>query len=112
MKERSRTCLSAWPFPSSNSAHLPVAGSPESKCRGKQVGSELAAKYGSHPGSPDTSFGGLFITRLTWRSDIEPFSRRSRFLHIVLHPERYAGPGRLPGIRCLNLAGAVLILCA
>jgi hypothetical protein len=56
--------------------------------------------------------GGLLITRLTWRSDIEPFSRRSRFFQIALHPERYASPSRLSVIRWLNLAGTALILCA
>jgi hypothetical protein len=56
--------------------------------------------------------GGLFITRLTWRSDIEPFNRRSRLFQIALHPERYASPSRLSVIRWLNLAGAALILCA
>jgi Na+/glutamate symporter len=56
--------------------------------------------------------GGLFITRLTWRSDIEPFNRRSREFQIALHPDRYAGPERLFTIRVLNLTGALFILCA
>ena len=39
---------------------------------------------------------GLFVTRQTWRSDIEPFGRRSRTFQIALHPERYAAPDQLP----------------
>ena len=31
--------------------------------------------------------GGLFLTRLTWRTDVEPFRRRSRPFQIALHPE-------------------------
>ena len=56
--------------------------------------------------------GGLFLTRQTWRPDIEPFGRRSRLFQIALHPERFATPTRLRAIRILNLAGAALILCA
>ena len=56
--------------------------------------------------------GGLYVTRLTWRPDIEPFGRRSRMWQIALHPERFATPARLRTIRFLNLAGAVFIVCA
>jgi hypothetical protein len=56
--------------------------------------------------------GGLFLTRQTWRPDIEPFSRRSRPFQIAIRPERYATPDRLPVIRLLNLIGAALIVCA
>ena len=55
---------------------------------------------------------GLFLTRQAWRPDIEPFGRVSPLFQIALHPERFAAPGRLRIIRCLNLAGAALILCA
>jgi hypothetical protein len=54
----------------------------------------------------------LFVTRQTWRADIEPFNRRSRLFEIALHPERFATPDRLHAIRWLNFAGFVLILCA
>jgi hypothetical protein len=56
--------------------------------------------------------GGLFVTRQTWRPDIEPFNRRSRLFQIALRPERFATPDRLPLIRVLNLIGAALIACA
>ena len=56
--------------------------------------------------------GGLFLTRQTWRPDIEPFGRRSRLWQIALHPERFATPARLRTIRFLNLAGAAFILIA
>ncbi len=56
-----------------------------------------------------TLVSGLYFTRLTWRSDIEPFGRRSRLFQIALHPERFATPARLGLIRCLNLAGALLL---
>ena len=55
---------------------------------------------------------GLFLTRQAWRPEIEPFHRGSSVFQIALHPERFVGPGRLRIIRCLNLAGAALILCA
>jgi hypothetical protein len=53
--------------------------------------------------------GGLFVTRLTWRADVEPFGRRSRMLQIALHPENYANPDRLRAIRLLNLVGGLLL---
>ena len=56
--------------------------------------------------------GGLFITRQTWRTDIEPFGRRSRMFQIALHPERFAKPDRLTAIRLLNLIGASFVLLA
>lgn len=56
--------------------------------------------------------GGLFITRMTWRADVEPSGRRSRFLQIALHPEKFAKPDRLREIRILNLSGALLLLGA
>lgn len=56
--------------------------------------------------------GGLFITRQTWRPEIEPFGRRSRMFQIAIHPERFATPERLGSIRALNFAGAIFIVCA
>jgi len=53
--------------------------------------------------------GGLFLTRLTWRTDVEPFGRRSRPFQIALHPENFATADRLREIRLLNLAGALLL---
>jgi hypothetical protein len=54
---------------------------------------------------------GLFLTRLNWRPDLEPYGRRSPALQIALHPENYATARRLREIRLLNAAGAAL-LCA
>ena len=53
--------------------------------------------------------GGLFVTRLTWRSDIQPFGRGSRMFQIALHPDRYATPERLSTIRLLNVVGFLFI---
>jgi hypothetical protein len=55
---------------------------------------------------------GLFITRLTWRADVEPFGRRSRLFQIALHPENFAKADRLSEIRLLNLIGAVFLFGA
>jgi hypothetical protein len=55
---------------------------------------------------------GLFLTRLNWRPDVEPYGRGSPFLEILIHPERFATPGRLRTIRMLNLLGCVLIFGA
>lgn len=52
---------------------------------------------------------GLFLTRLNWRLDVEPFRRGSPILQIMIHPERFATPDRLREIRLLNLFGAVLL---
>ena len=52
---------------------------------------------------------GLFLTRLTWRLDVEPFRRGSPILQIMIHPERFATPDRLREIRLLNLFGGVLL---
>ena len=56
--------------------------------------------------------GGLFVTRLTWRADVEPFGRRSRLFQIALHPENFAGPDRLREIRFLNVVGGLLLFGA
>ena len=53
--------------------------------------------------------GGLFLTRLTWRTDVEPFGRRSRSFQIALHPENFATADRLREIRLLNFVGALLL---
>ena len=53
--------------------------------------------------------GGLFLTRLTRRPDVEPFGRRSRYFQIALHPENFATADRLREIRFLNLAGGLLL---
>ena len=52
---------------------------------------------------------GLFLTRLTWRSDVEPFRRGSPILQIMIHPERFATPDRLREIRLINLLGCMLL---
>ena len=56
--------------------------------------------------------GGLFVTRMTWRTDVEPFGRRSRLFQIALHPENFAKADRLREIRLLNLIGALLLFGA
>jgi len=56
--------------------------------------------------------GGLFVTRLTWRSDIEPFGWRSRLFQIALHPENFARAERLREIRLLNMVGGLCLLGA
>jgi hypothetical protein len=56
--------------------------------------------------------GGLFVTRMTWRTDVEPFGRRSRLFQIALHPENFAKVDRLREIRLLNLIGALLLFGA
>jgi hypothetical protein len=55
---------------------------------------------------------GLFLTRLTWRPDVEPFGRGSPTLRILFHPERFARPERLRAIRLLNALGCMLLLGA
>lgn len=52
---------------------------------------------------------GLFLTRLTWRPDVEPFHRGSPIVKIMIHPERFATKERLGQIRLLNLLGSVLL---
>jgi hypothetical protein len=52
---------------------------------------------------------GLFLTRMTWRLDVEPFRRGSPILQIMLHPERFATADRLRAIRLLNLFGCLLL---
>ena len=56
--------------------------------------------------------GGLFLTRLTWRDDIEPFGRRSRIFQIALHPGDFAKADRLREIRLLNVIGGLCLLGA
>jgi len=56
--------------------------------------------------------GGLIVTRLTWRTDVEPFGRRSRLFQIALHPESFAREDRLREIRLLNVVGGLFLLGA
>ena len=51
--------------------------------------------------------GGMLWTRLHWRADVPPYSRRTRFLDVTLHPERYAKGQAVPVIRTLNGAGGL-----
>ena len=55
---------------------------------------------------------GLLVTRLTWRTDIEPFSRRSHPFQIALHPENFARADRLNQIRFFNIVGGLCLLGA
>lgn len=56
---------------------------------------------------------GRYITRLTWRPDVEPYEAGglslARSIRIAVHPERFARPDRLRTIRTLNLVGAALL---
>jgi hypothetical protein len=56
--------------------------------------------------------GGLFLTRSTWRDDIEPYGRRNFLFHIALHPGQFAKPDHLNAIRALNLIGGILLMGA
>ena len=49
------------------------------------------------------------MTRLHWRPDIPPYSRRTHALHVMLHPEEYVKDAPLRAIRSLNLAGGLLL---
>ena len=55
---------------------------------------------------------GVGLTRFYWRSDIPPYGRRTRSLHVMLHPEEYARDASLRAIRVLNFAGALLLAAA
>lgn len=52
---------------------------------------------------------GAGLTRLHWRPDIPPYGRRTRSLHVMLHPERYVKDAPLCAIRSLNVAGSLLV---
>ena len=56
--------------------------------------------------------GGMILTRVHWRPDIPPYGRRTRFLDVTLHPERYAKDAPFGVIRSLSAVGAVLLACA
>ena len=32
----------------------------------------------------------LYLTRMTWRADAEPYGRRSHLFQVVLHPKQFA----------------------
>ena len=55
---------------------------------------------------------GMLVTRLHWRPDIPPYGRRTRFLHVTLHPEAYVTAAPLRAIRALNIAGVLLLMGA
>jgi hypothetical protein len=52
---------------------------------------------------------GVGLTRLHWRPDIPPYGRRTHFLDVTLHPERYLKDARLRAIQGLNLTGGILL---
>lgn len=52
---------------------------------------------------------GVGLTRIHWRPDIPPYGRRTRFLDVTVHPEKYIRDAPLRAIRSLNLTGAVLL---
>lgn len=52
---------------------------------------------------------GVGLTRLYWRPDIPAYGRRTRSLHVMLHPERYVRHAPLRAIRALNVAGSLLL---
>ena len=56
-----------------------------------------------------TLLAGLLRTRLNWRDDVPPYSRRTRALDVLLHPERYAKTEVVVGIRILNGVAATLL---
>jgi hypothetical protein len=53
--------------------------------------------------------GGLLLTRFHWRPDIPPYGRRTRSLHVIVHPERYVTDAPLTAIRILTAAGSLLL---
>ena len=55
---------------------------------------------------------GVMWTRASWRADVPPYGRGTRFLDVTLHPERYARADSLRAIRSLNLVGALSLACA
>jgi hypothetical protein len=57
---------------------------------------------------------GVLLARLHWRPDLPPYGRRTRWLDVTLHPERYVVVDDAPlrVIRSLNLAGALLLASA
>jgi hypothetical protein len=56
-----------------------------------------------------TLLAGLMLTRLHWRPDIAPYGRRTRFLHVTLHPAEYVKDAPVRAIQSLNLVGGVLL---
>ncbi len=55
---------------------------------------------------------GLGVTRLNWRRDIAPFSRKTRFIDVCLHTEKYAQPEVVPRVRVLNTLGLLFLVIA
>jgi hypothetical protein len=55
---------------------------------------------------------GLGLTRLYWRTDIPPYGRHTRSLHVALHPEEYVQDAPIRAIRCVNLIGAIFLAAA
>ena len=52
---------------------------------------------------------GLMLARVYWRPDIPPYGRGTRFVEVVLRPERYTTNAPLSTIRWLNVTGACLL---
>ncbi len=52
---------------------------------------------------------GLLLMRLHWRPDIPSYGRQTRFLDVVLHPDRYVKDAPLRAIRSLTVIGALLL---
>jgi hypothetical protein len=54
----------------------------------------------------------LMLTRMHWRTDIAPYGRYSRLVHVTLHPEQYTMNAPLRAIRVLSFIGVVLLATA
>ena len=52
------------------------------------------------------------LARFNWRSDIEPYGRNTRPLHLVLNPERYVLPGAAAKVRLIGVSGIFFLLLA
>jgi hypothetical protein len=54
----------------------------------------------------------LLLMRTHWRPDIAPYGRRTRLLHMTLHPEEYTEDAPLGAIRALTFVGTLLLASA
>ena len=55
---------------------------------------------------------GIMVARLNWRSDVPPYSLRTRSTDVLLHPEKYALPEACLFVRALGVFGVVSLLVA
>ncbi len=54
----------------------------------------------------------VLISRMNWRPDIEPYTRRTRSFDLLIHPKKYVLQRAVSAVRLLVAIGMLFLLIA